>query len=359
MSDSAVTALMHGLLRPELLASKAYAVADAEGFIKLDAMENPYGLPAALREQWLESLADAPLHRYPDAHPTLLMEGLKAHIGLPAGIELMLGNGSDELIQILVTAVAGSRRPIMAVDPSFVMYRLLAQQLGLPFVGIPLDADFQLDLPAMLAAIAAQQPAVIFLDWPNNPSGSLFPETDLEAIVAAAPGLVVVDEAYHAFSQRTFADHLGRTPNLLLLRTMSKEGLAGMRLGMLAGPAAWIQELDKLRLPYNINVLTQRSASFYLRHTEVLNAQAEILRVERERLFQAISACGLSVWPSAANFLLFHAPGRAAVLFSGLRAGGVLIKAFTGHPRLGEYLRVSVGTPAENDRFLAVLESLL
>ncbi|EGQ62902.1 histidinol-phosphate aminotransferase [Acidithiobacillus sp. GGI-221] len=260
---------------------------------------------------------------------------------------------------MLVTAVAGSRRPIMAVDPSFVMYRLLAQQLGLPFVGIPLDADFQLDLPAMLAAIAAQQPAIIFLDWPNNPSGSLFPETDLEAIVAAAPGLVVVDEAYHAFSQKTFADHLGRTPNLLLLRTMSKEGLAGMRLGMLAGPAAWIQELDKLRLPYNINVLTQRSASFYLRHTEVLNAQAEILRVERERLFKAIRACGLSVWPSAANFLLFHAPGRAAVLFSGLRAGGVLIKAFTGHPRLGEYLRVSVGTPAENDRFLAVLESLL
>ncbi|OYV82271.1 MAG: hypothetical protein B7Z70_02730 [Acidithiobacillus ferrivorans] len=293
MNDKATTTLMQSLLRPELLASKAYAVTPSDGLIKLDAMENPFHLPAALRQQWLESLADAPLNRYPDAHPDALIAALKAHIGVPEGAELMLGNGSDELIQILVTAVAGSQRPIMAVDPSFVMYRILAQQLGLAFTGIPLDADFQLDLPAMLTAIAAQQPGIIFLDWPNNPSGSLFPEADLEAIVAAAPGLVVVDEAYHAFSQTTFADRLGRTPNLLLLRTLSKEGLAGLRLGMLA------------------------------------------------------------------NFLLFHAPGRAAALFSGLREGGVLIKAFTGHPRLSEYLRVSVGTPAENDRFLAVLESLL
>lgn len=359
MSDNATTALMHSLLRPELLASKAYAVAPSEGLIKLDAMENPYGLPAALREEWLRSLADAPLNRYPDAHPVALIDALKAHVGLPAGIELMLGNGSDELIQILVTAVAGSQRPVMAVEPGFVMYRLLTQQLGLPFVGVPLDPDFRLDLPALLTAIAAQRPAILFLDWPNNPSGSLFPEADLEAIIAAAPGLVVIDEAYHAFSQKTFAGRLARHPNLLLLRTLSKEGLAGLRLGMLAGSAAWIQELDKLRLPYNINVLTQRSAAFYLRHAEVLEAQAEILRAERERLFRAISACGLSVWPSAANFLLFHAPGRAAALFSGLREGGVLIKVFTGHPRLGEYLRVTVGTPAENDRFLAVLESLL
>ncbi|MBN6741192.1 histidinol-phosphate transaminase [Acidithiobacillus sp. MC6.1] len=359
MSDEATIALMQSLLRPELLASKAYAVAPSDGLIKLDAMENPYRLPAALRQQWLESLADAPLNRYPDAHPGALIAALKTHIGVPEGAELMLGNGSDELIQILVTAVAGSQRPIMAVDPSFVMYRILAQQLGLAFTGIPLDADFQLDLPAMLTAIAAQQPGIIFLDWPNNPSGSLFPEADLEAIVAAAPGLVVVDEAYHAFSQTTFADRLGRTPNLLLLRTLSKEGLAGLRLGMLAGPTAWIQELDKLRLPYNINVLTQRSVAFYLCHTKVLNAQAEVLRSERERLLKAISSYGLAIWPSAANFLLFHAPGRAAALFSGLREGGVLIKAFTGHPRLSEYLRVSVGTPAENDRFLAVLESLL
>ncbi len=351
--------LRETLLRPELLASKAYSIAPSTGLIKLDAMENPYGLPELLRKAWLESLADAPLNRYPDPHPDALITALKEHIDLPEGIDLMLGNGSDELIQILVTAVAGTGRPIMAVDPSFVMYRLLAEQLGLPFVGVPLDADFHLDRPAMLQAIADHQPAIVFLDWPNNPSGSLFPETDLEAIVQAAPGLVVVDEAYHAFSQTTFAGRLGKYPNLLLLRTLSKEGLAGLRLGMLAGPSEWIQELDKLRLPYNINVLTQRSAAFYLQHSAVLNEQAEILRSERERLFEAIAAMHLTIWPSAANFLLFQTPGKAAAIYAGLKNGGVLIKAFTGHPRLGDYLRVSVGKPAENNRFLSVLESLL
>ncbi|MBN2679088.1 histidinol-phosphate transaminase [Acidithiobacillus montserratensis] len=351
--------LMESLLRPELLASKAYAVAPSSGLIKLDAMENPYGLTDLLHQAWLESLAEAPLNRYPDPHPESLINALKTHIGLPVGIELMLGNGSDELIQILVTAVAGTGRPIMAVDPSFVMYRLLAGQLGLPFVGVPLDAEFQMDLPAMLRAMSEHQPAIIFLDWPNNPSGSLFPEAALEAIIQAAPGLVVVDEAYHAFSQTTFAGRLGQYPNLLLLRTLSKEGLAGLRLGMLAGPAEWIRELDKLRLPYNINILTQRSAAFFLQHSTILDDQAEILRAERERLFKTMATLRLTVWPSAANFLLFHVPGKAAAIYDGLKKGGVLVKAFTGHPRLGDYLRVSVGKPAENSRFLSVLESLL
>lgn len=351
--------LMESLLRPELLASQAYAVAPSAGLIKLDAMENPYGLPESLRQQWLEVLSDAPLNRYPDAHPAELLAALKKHLGLAEDLALMLGNGSDELIQILITAVAGAQRPIMAVDPSFVMYRLLAQQLGLPFCGVPLDTEFRLDLPAMLQAIEVQQPAIIFLDWPNNPSGSLFPEADLEIIIRAAPGLVVIDEAYHAFSQTTFVDRLGKYPNLLLLRTLSKEGLAGLRLGILAGTSDWIQELDKLRLPYNINILTQRSALFYLKHITLLEAQASVLREERERLYSAISALQLAIWPSAANFLIFRIPGRATEIFNGLRNGGILVKAFTGHPRLSDYLRVSVGTPIENDRFLSTLESLL
>ncbi len=351
--------LPQDLLRPAVLSSHAYAVADSSGLIKLDAMENPYGLPESLRGAWLECLHDAELNRYPQARPEELMRALALHGGIPADMELMLGNGSDELIQILISAVAGAGRPILGVDPTFVMYRIIAEQQGLAYHAVPLDGDFQLDLPAFLTAMEQHHPAIVFLDWPNNPSGQMHPVASLEAICAAAPGLVVVDEAYHAFSEASFADQLGRWPNLLLLRTLSKEGLAGLRLGFLAGPPAWIQELDKLRLPYNINILTQKSASFALQHAEVLALQANEIRTQREFVYERLRDMGLQVLPSRANFLLFAVPGRAAAIHTGLKNAGILLKAFTGHPRLGDYLRVSIGTPAENRAFLSALEGLL
>ncbi|WP_308387659.1 histidinol-phosphate transaminase [Acidithiobacillus sp. AMEEHan] len=351
--------LQQELLRPAVLASHAYAVAESAGLIKLDAMENPYGLPDSLRSAWLEKLREAELNRYPTPRPTALLDALAQHGGIPAGMELMLGNGSDELIQILITAVAGAGRPILAVDPCFVMYRVIAEQQGLAYHSVPLDDNFQLDLPAFLAEMERCNPAIVFLDWPNNPSGQMHPVESLEAICAAAPGLVVIDEAYHAFSEESFAGQLGRWPNLLLLRTLSKEGLAGLRLGYLAGPSAWIQELDKLRLPYNINILTQKSIAFALQHAEVLALQAAEIRAQREVVLQRLQELGVRVWPSRANFLLFALPGRAAAIHAGLKRAGILIKAFTGHPRLGDYLRVSIGTPAENRAFLAALEELL
>ncbi|MCE5387682.1 MAG: histidinol-phosphate transaminase [Acidithiobacillus sp.] len=351
--------LAASLLRPSVLSAAAYAVADSRGLIKLDAMENPYPLPAELRPLWLQTLADSPLHRYPDPRPTALHEALAAHGKIPEGLGMMLGNGSDELIQILITAVAGSGRPILGVDPSFVMYRILAAQLGVPYQSVALDEDFQLDLQAFLAAMERWRPALVFLDCPNNPSGQLFPTASLEAIVAAAPGLVVIDEAYFPFSEESFASHLGRWPHLLLLRTLSKEGLAGLRLGYLAGPQEWIEQLDKLRLPYNINVLTQRSAAFALQHAEVFAQQAQAIVAERQRLWERLDALGVKVWSSRANFLLFTLPGRAAQIHTGLKQAGILIKSFTGHPRLGDHLRVSVGTSTENDAFLNALEALL
>ncbi|WP_291511073.1 histidinol-phosphate transaminase [Acidithiobacillus sp.] len=357
--DSALNALQEALLRPELRTGKAYHVADARGLVKLDAMENPYGLPEALRSDWLARLREAPLNRYPDPRPQALLAALARHGGIPESQELMLGNGSDELIQLLILAVAHTGRPVLALEPSFVMYRIIAEHFALPFVSVPLDDDFRLDLSRFLEEMAAQQPAIVFIDWPNNPSGQCLPEEDLEAIVAAAPGLVVVDEAYHPFSGLSFAPRLGRYPNLLLLRTLSKEGLAGLRLGYLAGPKAWIEVLDRLRLPYNINILSQLSLDFFLTHAELLAEQAEAICRERERLTEALRELHVQVWPSRANFLLFRLPGRAAAIYEGLRERGVLIRAFTGHPRLSDHLRVSVGTPAENDRFLSALEGLL
>src|SRR5581483_4454342 len=273
------------LIRPEVRALKAYHVPDAAGLIKLDAMENPYGWPEELKPAWLEALRGVALNRYPDPAARALKQRLHASLGVPRGAELLLGNGSDELIQIIALALARPGAVVLAPTPTFVMYQLIAAAAGMRFVGVPLKNDFSLDLPAMRAAINQHRPAVVFLAYPNNPTGNLFAPEDVEAIVAAAPGVVVVDEAYHAFAEASFVDRLARHDNLLVLRTLSKQGLAGLRLGVLAGAPAWLAEFDKVRLPYNINSLTQASAAFALQHWPAFERQARDIRAGREALY--------------------------------------------------------------------------
>lgn len=350
-------ALVGRWVRPEVRALGAYQVANAEGLIKLDAMENPYPWPADGVQAWLDSLAALEINRYPDPEARGLKQRLRNALGLSPDQALLLGNGSDELIQIAAMAVAGPGRVLMAPEPSFVMYRLIAQALGLRYVGVPLrEEDFSLDLAAMLEALEREQPALLFIAWPNNPTGNLFPRSEVERLVAAAPGLVVVDEAYSAFAGESLLDALGRYPNLLVMRTLSKLGLAGLRIGLLAGPAAWLEELNKLRLPYNINTLSQASAAFMLDHVQVLEDQAGRIRADRERLAQGLAAQpGVRVYPSRTNFLLFRVAGAGAV-FRGLKRRGVLIKCLDGsHPLLADCLRVTVGRPEENQAFLQAL----
>jgi len=350
------------LIRPEVRALKAYHVPDATGLVKLDAMENPYSWPEALKAEWLKVLHGVPINRYPDPTAGALRARLKDALGVPAGMELLLGNGSDELIQIILMSVARSGAVVLAPTPTFVMYEMIATFTGMKFVGVPLTPDFALDLPEMLAVMDEFRPAAVFFAYPNNPTGNLFKDSDIEAIVREAPGLVIVDEAYQAFAQQSFMDRLGRYDNLLVMRTMSKQGLAGLRLGALAGDPAWLAELDKLRLPYNINSLTQASVAFALQHRDVLDEQAARLRAERERLFQALSAIpGIQAWPSAANFILFRAGARPAnEVFAALRAEGVLIKNLSpAGGVLADCLRVTIGTPAENALFLAALKRAL
>jgi histidinol-phosphate aminotransferase len=229
-------------------------------------------------------------------------------------------------------------------------------------VGVPLKEDFALDLPAMLEAIQQHDPAVIYLAYPNNPTGNLFDESEMEAIIRAANGLVVVDEAYHAFADKSFMHRLGEFDNLLVMRTVSKLGLAGLRLGLLAGPPAWMEQFDKVRLPYNINVLTQASAAFALRHIDIFEQQTATIREERGKLLAAMEKLpGLQVFPSAANFILFRVPaGEAARIFEATKEEGVLIKNMKADSGpLAHCLRVTVGTPEENDAFLAALEKAL
>lgn len=347
------------LIRPEIRAQRTYHVPDARGLIKLDAMENPYPWPEALKPAWLETLRAVGINRYPDPGAVALKARLREALAVPAAADIMLGNGSDELIQIVVMALARTDATVLAPVPTFVMYQQIAAAAGVRFVGVPLRPDFALDRDAMLAAIGAHRPAAVFLSYPNNPTGNLFAAADVEAVLQASPGLVVVDEAYHAFAGATFLDRVGRYPNLLVMRTLSKQGLAGLRLGMLMGARAWLDEFDKVRLPYNIGSLTQASAEFALAHREVFDAQCRDILREREALYRALAELsGVEVWPSRTNFLLFRMRARpAGEVHQALVRQGILIKNLDpAGGVLSGCLRVTVGTPEENRAFVTALQ---
>ncbi len=351
------------LVRPEIQGISAYHVPEPGELVKLDAMENPYPWPGELVDAWLEILRGASVNRYPDPAARRVRDRLRAVMEVPAGSEILLGNGSDELIQLIMLCLNKPGATVLAPEPTFVMYRALALAAGMDFVGVPLvKDDFRLEPTAMLAAIRQYRPAVVFLAYPNNPTGNLFEQEVIEAILEATDALVVLDEAYTPFAEASFLQALPAWPNLLVMRTVSKMGLAGLRLGWLAGDPAWIRELDKLRLPYNINVLSQLSAEFALDHVNVLDEQTRRIRADRESLFTAlVSMGGLVIWPSRANFLLFRVPpGTAKDTFLGLKSRGVLIKNLDGsNPLLADCLRVTVGTPDENNAFLDALRTAL
>jgi len=350
------------IIRDDIRALRAYHVADPIGCVKLDAMENPYRWPAALIDEWLASLRDVEINRYPDPGAARLIAALRPVMDIPADMAVLPGNGSDELIQMLALAVARPQRVVMAPEPTFVMYRMIAQVAGMRYVGVPLTDAFAIDLPAFERAIDAHRPALVFLAYPNNPTGNLFDAQAIERIVRRTPGLVVVDEAYAPFTDSSFMHRLGEFDNLLVLRTVSKMGLAGLRLGLLAGPPAWLEEIDKTRLPYNINVLTQASVAFAARRFDVLMEQAARIRRDRSALFQALAALpGLHPYPSEANFILFRTPpGAATPLYDALRRRKVLIRNLSGaDAALADCLRVTVGAPDENQTFLAALSDAI
>ena len=346
-------------VRHEVRALSAYHVPDATGLIKLDAMENPYAWPAELLQAWQARLATAELNRYPDPQAQSLKQQLRKSMPIPPSTELLLGNGSDEIIQMLALTVGGPGRVILAPEPGFVMFRMIAAFTGTGYVGVPLRADdFALDADAMLAAIRKHRPALVFLANPNNPTGNRFDEAALRSIIEAAPGLVVVDEAYYPFCDGDCLGWLAEYEHLLVMRTLSKLGLAGLRLGLIAGRPEWLCELDKTRLPYNINVLTQLSTAFALEHAQAFAEQAAAIRAERGVLAEALQQMpGLKAYPSEANFILFRAQaGQAGRIHTALRSAGVLVKNLDGSsPLLADCLRVTVGKPDENRAFLAAL----
>jgi histidinol-phosphate aminotransferase len=349
-----------GLIRPDVLAMAGYHVPPAAGLVKLDAMENPYLLPPELQRALAERLAAVAINRYPAPSYAGLKRLVREKLGVPAGAEVLLGNGSDELITMMSVATAKPGATVVAPAPSFVMYDLSTRLAGSTYVPVPLAADLSLDLPAMLAAIALHRPAIVWLAYPNNPTGNCFERAEVEAILAAAPGLVVLDEAYQPFALDTWMDALPRHDNLVVMRTVSKLGLAGIRIGYMAAAPHWIAEFDKVRPPYNVSVLDEAAAEFALEHLDVLLAQAARLREDRGTLAGALAAIpGVTVFPSRANFLLVRVADSAATA-AGMRARGVLIKDVGRmHSLLAGCLRLTVGTPAENAAMLDALRGAL
>jgi histidinol-phosphate aminotransferase len=356
--------LIANTIREDVRAGHIYRVPDASGYVKLDAMENPYELPETLRAELAQRLADAVLNRYPVPSYATLKQKIRASLGVPDGYDVILGNGSDEIISIICTACArqDKRAVVMAPVPAFVMFQRSAEFAGMDFVGVPLKADFSLDRAAMLSAIAQHKPSVVFLAYPNNPTGNLYDEADMAAIIEALgeTGIAVVDEAYQPFSPSSFMGRLASFPNMVVMRTLSKLGLAGIRLGYLAAAPALLEQFDKVRPPYNINVLTQVAAEFALDHVAVLNEQAAKLNAARAELAAALAALpGVTVFPSSANFITLRVPDAertCATLF----AEKVLIKNLSKmHELLANCIRVTVSTPEENSVFLNALKASL
>ncbi len=348
----------NAIIRPEVLKLSAYHVPPASGMIKLDAMENPYALPITLRDEISCLVADAPVNRYPDAGAAALKATLRQALAIPDEMEVMLGNGSDEIIQIIALALAKPGAVLMSVEPAFAMFRMIATFTNIEYVGVQLKPDFSLDLDAILAAIDEHRPAVIFLAYPNNPSGNLFDTETVLRIIEATPGIVVIDEAYHAFADASLIGELTKYPNLLLMRTLSKLGLAGLRLGLLIGREEWLTHLEKLRLPYNVGVITQLVADAVLKHPDMLLAQAATIKSERSNMLKQLAGLpNVTVFPSDANFVLFRV-NNADQVFATLKQHNVLIKNLNGaHTLLTNCLRVTVGTPEENQQFYQALQA--
>ena len=355
--------ILQQVFRQDVQAMHAYAIQDCTGMVKLDAMENPYQLPPTLQAELGQRLGALAVNRYPGARIDDLRAALARHVALPSGCALLLGNGSDELISLLALACAMPGASVLAPVPGFVMYAMSAQLQGLAFHGVPLTPDFELDEAAMLAAIAAHRPAITYLAYPNNPTANLWDGAVIERIilaVGAQGGLVVMDEAYQPFASTSYLERLSRHSHVLLMRTLSKFGLAGVRLGYLMGPEALIAQIDKVRPPYNVSVLNCECALFALEHDAVFAAQAIEIRAQRAMLLEALAKLpGVRVFPSEANMILLRVPD-AAQTFVALKHHKILVKNVSAlHPLLANCLRLTVGTPDENRQLLTALQDSL
>ncbi|HYA85542.1 MAG TPA: histidinol-phosphate transaminase [Nitrospirota bacterium] len=344
------------LIRPQVRKLAAYHVDETQVRIKLDAMENPFPMPPAVRREIAAVVKSTPLNLYPDPSAKVLKQEI-ASLWKMNPEHMIIGNGSDELIQAIVLAFGG---PVLIPSPTFAMYEITSRALAQNVVSIPLDENFDIDADLMTKKARERKAKVIFLACPNNPTGNRFSDSAIRKILDEANAAIVIDEAYFSFSGKTYLPLLKKYPNMIVLRTLSKIGFAGLRIGVLAASRSIVVELNKIRLPYNINGLSQAVAVRALAHRDVINRQISLLISERKKLYNIFSAMpGVTAYPSETNFIMIRTNADATVIHRKLKQAGILIKNLSKPGPLKNCLRVTIGTPEENKEFLKILTHIL
>lgn len=354
-------------LRPEILELTAYRTFDyalaPPDVVRLDANEFSIPLDESDRAALVEALATVELHRYPEVSGRPLREALAARWGVGPE-QIVLGNGSDEIIATLATAFAGMREgrraSVLFPTPTFGEFEGIALVHGAQPLGVPLDERFQLDLPAILAAVRRERPALAFFATPNNPTGNRFDPAAIERIARESDGITIVDEAYADFGGDSMLDRVGRVPGLCVMRTLSKIGMAALRVGALVAPADLAHELDKVRLPFNLSAVSQALAIATLARSRLLAERIERVAGSRRALEAGLREIpGLTVYPSDANFVLLRTPGDAKAVWQQLLDRKVLIRNLSRPGPLQNCLRITAGTPEENSKCLEALRAVL
>jgi len=347
------------IIKKEILGQTAYPIDSRTCRVKLDANENPYPLPAGLREKLEDGIRAISFNRYPQAGSPDMRSAVAGNLGMDEDM-ILVGNGSDELIQILLTAIGpGTSGTVMIPTPTFAVYKIVAVNTGHTVIEVPLDDRFDLPLDRMLAIISKESPTITFLSYPNNPTANCFDEGKVRAIIEASPGIVVVDEAYCNFSKKTFLPLLEQRDNLVILKTLSKVGLAALRIGIMIAHPSLIHQLNKVRLPYNLNTVSQVAGRLFFDNEEDFLLHVDDIIAEREWLLNELGDIdGIVPYPSDANFILFSCQGDKNSVYEGLIQRDVLIKSFPPSGPLQDCMRLTVGRPEENRSFIEALRDV-
>ena len=345
------------LIKENVRSLKPYAVENIQSEIKLHANESPFPPSKELHELFITSLKKFQLNRYPDPDSKNLKQSIAKRLGANTE-QLIIGNGSDEIILLLLQVFCNEGDTIIIPDPTFAMYALISQSLGVKAINVPLNSDWNINASQILETAEKNRSRLIFLSYPNNPTGNCFSETEVRTVIGEFNGIVVMDEAYYDFSQKSFVREIKKHNNIVVLRSFSKIGLAAMRVGFGVADSLIIQEINKVRLPYNSNMLSQSFAEHLINNFQLVQKQIDYILDERSRLIGELKKIeSISVFPTDSNFFLFKTEHSADELFYHLLYNGILVRNLSSHPKLNNCLRVTVGTKSENDRFLSEVKA--